>query len=140
MEENSMQDSGSHWTARKIKMQIFKINTMKRNSLFTAMLLLVLSSVTLSAQEKSKKELQTVRFETSIDCENCVNTIMKNIPFIRGVKDVKCDLATKEVTVQYQDGKTTPELLKRSIEKLGYTAKEVTEKKKEEASGQGNRS
>jgi copper chaperone CopZ len=33
---------------------------------------------------------------------------------------VKCDLATKEVTVKYQEGKTTPELLKRSIEKLGY--------------------
>ena len=109
---------------------------MKRNHLITALLLLILSSVTLSAQEKSKKELQTVRFETSIDCENCVNTIMKNIPYIKGVKDVKCDLATKEVTVKYQDGKTTPDLLKRSIEKLGYTAKEVTEKKKEEGAQQ----
>jgi copper chaperone CopZ len=113
---------------------------MKRNSLFTALLLLFFSSVALTAQEKTKKELQTVRFETSIDCQNCVNTIMKNLPFIKGVKDVKCDLTTKEVTVQYQDGKTTPEVLKRSIEKLGYTAKEVTEKKKEEVSGQGNRS
>jgi copper chaperone CopZ len=109
---------------------------MKRNHLITALLLLILSSVTLSAQEKSKKELQTVKFETSIDCENCVNTIMKNIPYIKGVKDVKCDLATKEVTVKYQDGKTTPDLLKRSIEKLGYTAKEVTEKKKEEGAQQ----
>lgn len=111
---------------------------MKRNLLITALLLLIFSSVTLSAQEKNKKELQTVRFETSIDCENCVNTIMKNIPYIKGVKDVKCDLATKEVTIQYQDGKTTSELLKRSIEKLGYTAKEVTEKKKEEVTQQEN--
>jgi periplasmic mercuric ion binding protein len=109
---------------------------MKRNHLITALILLIFSSVTLSAQEKSKKELQTVRFETSIDCENCVNTIMKNIPYIKGVKDVKCDLPTKEVTVKYQDGKTTPDLLKRSIEKLGYTAKEVTEKKKEEGAQQ----
>ncbi|MEZ4996559.1 MAG: heavy metal-associated domain-containing protein [Bacteroidales bacterium] len=37
-----------------------------------------------------------------MDCESCVNTIMKNIPFEKGVKDVKCDLTTKEVTVQYQ--------------------------------------
>jgi copper chaperone CopZ len=109
---------------------------MKRNHLITALVLLIFSSVTLSAQEKGKKELQTVRFETSIDCENCVNTIMKNIPYIKGVKDVKCDLATKEVTVKYQDGKTTPEVLKRSLEKLGYTAKEVTEKKKEEGAQQ----
>jgi hypothetical protein len=56
---------------------------MKRNHLITALLLLIFSSVALSAQEKSKKELQTVRFETSIDCENCVNTIMKNIPYKR---------------------------------------------------------
>ena len=109
---------------------------MKRNHLITALVLLIFSSVTLSAQEKGKKELQTVRFETSIDCENCVNTIMKNIPYIKGVKDVKCDLTTKEVTVKYQDGKTTPEVLKRSLEKLGYTAKEVTEKKKEEGTQQ----
>jgi copper chaperone CopZ len=112
---------------------------MKKNCLFTALLLLMVTSVTLNAQEKNKKELQTVRFETSIDCENCVNTIMKNIPFIKGVKDVKCDLSTKEVAVQYQDGKTTPELLKRAIEKLGYTAKEATEKKKEEGTQQENR-
>lgn len=109
---------------------------MKRNHIISALLLLIFSSVTLSAQEKSKKELQTVRFETSIDCENCVNTIMKNLPYIKGVKDVKCDLATKEVTVKYQDGKTTPEVLKRSLEKLGYTAKEVTQKKKEEGAQQ----
>lgn len=109
---------------------------MKTNRLINALLLLIFSTVTLSAQEKSKKELQTARFETSIDCENCVSTIMKNIPYIKGVKDVKCDLTTKEVTVKYQDGKTTPELLKRSIEKLGFTAKEVTEKKKEEGAEQ----
>jgi copper chaperone CopZ len=112
---------------------------MKTNLLITAALLFLFSSLTLSAQVKNKKNLSTVRFETSIDCENCVNTIMKNIPFEKGVKDVKCDLETKEVTVQYQKDKTSPETLKRSIEKLGFTAKEVTEKKKEEVSPQGSR-
>lgn len=109
---------------------------MKRNQIITLTILVLFSTLSVSAQVKDKKELQTVRFETSIDCENCVNTIMKNIPYIKGVKDVKCDLATKEVTVKYQDGKTTPEVLKRSLEKLGYTAKEVTEKKKEEGAQQ----
>lgn len=112
---------------------------MKTNLLFTTILLLLFSSLALSAQEKKNKELSTVRFATSIDCQNCVNTIMKNVPFEKGVKDVKCDLATKEVTVQYQKDKTTPESLKRSIEKLGYTAREVTEKKKEGGSPRGNR-
>jgi copper chaperone CopZ len=52
---------------------------------------------------------------------------------------VKCDLATNEVTVQYQKDKISPETLKRSIEKLGFTAKEMTEKKKEEGTPQVSR-
>lgn len=112
---------------------------MKKNQIITATLLLIFSSFALSAQEKNKRELSTVRFDTSIDCENCVNTIMKNIPFEKGVKDVKCDLVSKEVTVQYQKEKNTPEQLRRAIEKLGFTAKEVAEKKKEEGDPQGNR-
>lgn len=112
---------------------------MKTNILITAIILLALSSVTLSAQEKNRKNVSTVRFATSIDCQNCVNTIMKNVPFEKGVKDVKCDLATKEVTILYQKDKITPETLKRSIEKLGFTAKEVNEKKKAEGTPQGSR-
>lgn len=101
---------------------------MKRNIIITAVLFFLFSSVSLSGQEKNKKELATVRFETSIDCDHCVNTIMKNLPFEKGVKDVKCDLSTKEVMIQYQKNKNKPEQLKRSIEKLGYTTKEVKEK------------
>ena len=108
---------------------------MKRNTIITAALLFLFSSISLSGQEKNKKELATVRFETSIDCENCVNTIMKNIPFEKGVKDVKCDLTTKEVTIQYQKDKNKPEQLRRSIEKLGFTAKEI--KEKEEGTPEG---
>ncbi|MCU0460131.1 MAG: heavy-metal-associated domain-containing protein [Bacteroidales bacterium] len=112
---------------------------MKFNVLIAAVTLFLLSAANLAAQEKNKKELSSVRFETSIDCEGCVSTIMKNIPFEKGVKDVKCDLTTKEVTVQYQKDKTSAENLRRSIEKLGYTAEEVTEKqKKEEGSAKGN--
>jgi len=112
---------------------------MKTNLLITAILLFFFSSFALSGQEKNNKELATVKFATSIDCQNCVNTIMKNVPFEKGVKDVKCDLTTKEVTVQYQKDKNNTESLRRSIEKLGYTAKEVTEKKKESGVPQGNR-
>ncbi len=93
----------------------------------TILLLMLTGTLSLHAQDKSK-DLATVKFDTSIDCEACVNTIMKNIPFEKGVKDVKCDLSTKEVTIEYQASKTKPELLKRALEKLGYTAKEVKAK------------
>lgn len=80
----------------------------------------------LNAQDKEKaKNTETVKFTTSIDCQNCVNKIMTNLPHEKGVKDVKCDLSTKEVTVTYQTEKNNPESLKKAIEKLGYTAKNV---------------
>jgi copper chaperone CopZ len=92
--------------------------------LLTTLLLSI--PLVLPAQEKNKGP-QSVKFATSIDCEDCVNTIMSNLPKEKGVKDVKCDLKTKEVTVKYQGEKTNPEQLQRSLEKLGYTAKEVKE-------------
>jgi periplasmic mercuric ion binding protein len=71
----------------------------------------------------SDKNLVTVTFQTSITCENCVNTIMNGLPKEKGVKDVKTDIDTKTVTVIYQKDKNDTEHIKRSIEKLGFTAK-----------------
>jgi copper chaperone CopZ len=76
-------------------------------------------------QQDSKTE--TVRFTTSITCENCVNTIMNGLPKEKGIKDVKTDLENKTVTVVYQKDKNSSEQIKRSIEKLGFTAKLITE-------------
>jgi copper chaperone CopZ len=77
------------------------------------------------AQEKAKTT-ETVKFKTSIDCAACVNTIMASLPQEKGVKDVKCDLKTKEVAITYQKDKNNPEQIQKSLEKLGYTAKVVT--------------
>lgn len=95
----------------------------------TVLLVLVTAIPSLmTAQDEKAKENVTVKFETSIDCQNCVNTIMKNIPFEKGVKDVKCDLPTKVVTISYNPEKTNAPALKRAIEKLGYTAREIKPK------------
>ena len=91
--------------------------------LFTILMIAV--PFVLTAQSKNKTS-GTVTFVTSIDCDHCVNKIMTNLPHEKGIKDVKCDLKTKEVAVTYQKDKNNPEQIKKSIEKLGYTAKEVT--------------
>lgn len=78
------------------------------------------------AQDKSKN-VQTIKFSTSIDCANCVNKIMTNLPQEKGIKDVNCDLKTKEVSVVYLTDKNSAEEIKKSIEKLGFTAKQVKE-------------
>lgn len=92
---------------------------------FFVVMLLIAFPVMLTAQEKPK-ETETVKYSTSMTCESCVNTIMSSLPKEKGVKDVKCDLKSKEVTVTYQKDKNNPEEIKKSLEKLGYTAKVVT--------------
>jgi copper chaperone CopZ len=82
--------------------------------------------VFITAQEKAKT-METVKFKTSIECNNCVNKVMTNLPQEKGIKDVKCDLASKEVTVSYQKDKNNTADIKKAIEKLGFTAKVVTE-------------
>ena len=92
--------------------------------LFTVSILLIIP-VAINAQTKEKKT-ETVVFATSIDCKACVDKIMSNLPQEKGIKDVKCDLSNKQVTVTYQKEKTNTEQVQRSIEKLGYTAKTET--------------
>lgn len=130
MAERSMLDSDLYLTRTQnnkynIKYQII-MKTFRR---FLFIIFMVSVPAIIFGQEKSKS-LNTVKFLTSIDCDACVNTIMGNLPKEKGIKDVKCDLKTREVTVTYQQDKTDPELVQRNIEKLGYTAKPVKEEVK----------
>jgi copper chaperone CopZ len=91
------------------------------------LLTIIMAAVPFMLTGQSKdKTTSTVKYATSIDCDHCVNKIMTNLPHEKGIKDVKCDLKTKEVAVTYQKDKNNPEQIKKSIEKLGYTAKEIT--------------
>jgi copper chaperone CopZ len=93
------------------------------------LLVAVVASIpAMMAGQQKNTSIQTVKFSTSIDCDDCVNTIMNSLPREKGVKDVKCDLKTKEVTVKYLPEKTNTEEVRRKIEKLGYVAKPVKEK------------
>ena len=101
---------------------------MKIVKLMIIALCVLVGANTVSAQKldkKANKEAE-VTFKTSIDCHNCEQKVLKNIPFEKGVKDVKVTLETKEVKIKFQTGKTNKETLKKAIEKLGYTAEEVT--------------
>ncbi len=101
--------------------------------LLTGLLLAV--PLIITAQDQSKGN-ETVKFITSIDCANCVNKIMNNIPHEKGVKDVKCDLETKEIAITYRKNRNNPEQLQKAIEKLGFTAKPVKEEETGEKKGE----
>jgi copper chaperone CopZ len=85
--------------------------------------LVMILSISLTTNAKDKKEIKEVTYVTSVDCNHCKMTIMKNIPYEKGVKDVKVDVPTKEVTVKYLADKNSEDKLADAIVKLGYTVK-----------------
>lgn len=61
-----------------------------------------------TAAEPAKKGVTTTVFETNLDCEGCAKKIMNNVPSLgKGIKDVKVDVATREVTVTYDATKNS---------------------------------
>jgi copper chaperone CopZ len=99
---------------------------MKTIQKFLIIALLAILPVSAIAQDKTKS-VETVKFSTSIDCATCVNKIMTNLPHEKGIKNVECDLKTKEVSVAYQKDKNSSEEIQKSLEKLGFTAKQLKE-------------
>jgi copper chaperone CopZ len=81
------------------------------------------------AQDKKQKknaDLQEVTFVTSIDCKNCVKKVEANLPYEKGIKDMKVNLDDRTVWIKYDASKTDKEKLAAAIVKLGYEAEEVT--------------
>lgn len=85
-----------------------------------ALFMLSLTSVNAAITEKHKKE--TVTFLVSMTCENCQNRIESNIPYEKGVTDLKVDLPNKLVTIEYRTDKTSADKLKAAIREMGFTA------------------
>ncbi len=87
--------------------------------------LLALLSVGIGSAQNSQpkgKNLVTTVFATDIDCGHCSKKIMENIPFEKGVKDVKVDLAAKKVTVVYDSTKTNDAQLIKAFDKIKVKA------------------
>ena len=77
-----------------------------------------------NAQEPKKNEKTTVTLEflTDIDCAGCAKKVTNTIPYEKGVKDVKVDVATKTVTVTYDSSKTNNDTLVKAFSKIKIKA------------------
>ena len=102
---------------------------MKRIITLMMALLLVAGTATAAlAQDKKQKKnanLQEVTFVTTIDCKNCVKKVEANLPYEKGIKDMKVSLDDRTVWIKYDASKTDKEKLAAAIVKLGYEAEEV---------------
>lgn len=83
--------------------------------------------------KKGAEKARTTVFVTDIDCEHCVRKIMDNVPSLgKGVKDVKVDVATKQVAVTYDPAKNSDENIVKGLASLkvkAEVAKGAAEKK-----------
>ncbi len=108
-------------------------------SLLKSIIIIALTAIITTpafAQNKKAVELQDVTFVTSMDCEKCVKKINANIAFEKGVKELKTNLENKTVYIKFDTAKTDKESLRKAIEKLGYTAEEISTQEKSGAEKQ----
>lgn len=103
--------------------------------IFTILLVALFATVSANSfaqapqkEKKAQATIEEVTFVTTIDCKNCVKKVEANLPYEKGIKDMKVTLADKTVWIKYDSSKTNKEKLAKAINKLGYEATEkVTE-------------
>ena len=88
---------------------------------------LLVGITTINAKEKDK-ESTVMFFIANMQGDNGKSRIEKAIPLEKGVKDLIFDLEGQKLTIVYQPQKTTPESLRKSLEKMGYEVKAVEKK------------
>ncbi|MBN1768655.1 MAG: heavy-metal-associated domain-containing protein [Prolixibacteraceae bacterium] len=96
---------------------------MKRLTLIVTLTIFAVSTFNIKAMAKNKKNEKTLTFIVSMDCHSCVQNIENNIPFEKGVKDLKVSLDKKECEVTFKENKTSAIKLVEAFNELGYTAK-----------------
>ena len=87
----------------------------------------VVLTLTLSAEAQKKNE-KTVIFKAHLHCESCKAKIEKNLPFEKGVKDLKIDMQGKTITVTFREDKNSLENIQKALEKLDVKVEGVEEK------------
>ena len=112
------------------------MKTFYKTILITATIIL---TTNIGFADNKKENEKTVVFKATIHCQNCVNKIEKNLPFEKGVKDLKVDIKNQTVSISYKADKNSEAQLKKALEKIKIpvtgtvTAKDIknntTEKK-----------
>ena len=96
---------------------------MKKNLVSTkwicALLVIFVFSATCLGQQK---KTDTVVIKTSAICGMCKDRIEGALAFEKGIKSATLDVETKDLTIIYNPGKTSPDHLRKTISKIGYDA------------------
>ena len=74
---------------------------------------------TYADNKKENKDKKTVVIKADIHCKSCKAKLEKNIPFEKGVRDLKVDMEAKTITITYKADKNNEASLIKAIEKCG---------------------
>lgn len=74
-------------------------------------------------EKKQKGEVKDVTFHVYLHCQDCVEKVFDNVSRQKGIKDLDVSLEDQTVAVKYDAAKTSEDVLKAAIEKLGYPVK-----------------
>ena len=87
----------------------------------------LLCAMMLTASVALAKDIKTlvVTTQPQMHCASCENKIKGNLRFVKGVKNIECDIEHQRITITYDADKTSAEVIIRSFEKFGYSAVEV---------------
>lgn len=88
---------------------------MKTIRVIVAVTIVLLTSALVYAEKKATK---TVVYKATLHCQSCKAKVEKNIPYEKGVKDLKVDMEAQTVTVTFREDKNTKEQIRKAIEKL----------------------
>jgi len=91
----------------------------------TILSVLLFASSSANAQTKKVKTDAEVLFSIAIDCPSCQKKLESQVPYEKGVKDMKIDFDNQTIWLLFSSDKTTKETLAKALEKLGYPAKEI---------------
>lgn len=68
---------------------------------------------------------KSVKIQTNAVCGDCKNRIETGLAALDGVLDVRLDLTTKKVKIEYNDKKQSVASLRLAVTQLGYGADEL---------------
>ncbi len=89
-----------------------------------------IASLFISASAFAQKKSAEIKIMTSAQCEMCKTRIEKAMAYEKGVVKSNLDVASKELTVIYKPGKTSPEKIRLALNEIGYDADETVANEK----------
>lgn len=81
--------------------------------------------IALAVNAQAQKNIKSVSIKTSAVCDMCKATLEKDLTFEKGVKSVNLDVESKILLIDYVEGKTNPDLLRKRVTMVGYNADEM---------------